>query len=274
MKRRVSRALAGALLLAWASLARGGENTPAFRIQLDTIHRGYDGQTCWVHPRAGAIPGATPSVVLTMQKLLVTGSDLFLALNEMRTDDLGKSWTGPLEHSATLGRREEAGGVIVATCDFTPKWHARPQAAGHRPYRALSRRPGDRRAQPRDLLFRLRSRGAHVDSVDNAGDAGCGEIFKAPVRARCNASILPDGDILLRIYFKAKSRSQYRSTVVRCGFDGAKLSYRENGSEMTVPIERGLYEPSSHALPRPLFTHDAQRPRRVRRRKRRRPALR
>jgi hypothetical protein len=33
-------------------------------------------------------------VVLTMQKLLLTGSDVFFALNEMRTDDLGKTWRG------------------------------------------------------------------------------------------------------------------------------------------------------------------------------------
>jgi hypothetical protein len=69
---------------------------PAYRIQLDVVSRGYDGKTCWVHPRAGTIPGENPSVVLTMQKLLLTGSDVFFALNEMRTDDLGKTWSGPL----------------------------------------------------------------------------------------------------------------------------------------------------------------------------------
>src|SRR5262245_58912246 len=63
-----------------------------FRVQLDVLSKGYDGKTCWVHPRAGAIPGATPAVVLTMQKLLLTGSDVFYPLNEMRTDDLGKKW--------------------------------------------------------------------------------------------------------------------------------------------------------------------------------------
>src|SRR5688572_31525436 len=59
-----------------------------------------------------------------MQRLLLTGSDVFFALNEMRTDDLGKTWSGPREHAETLGRRKEPDGVVVATCDFTPKWHA------------------------------------------------------------------------------------------------------------------------------------------------------
>src|SRR5262249_3618809 len=106
--------IAGIIFLALYLQAE--DPTPAFRIQLDTISPGYDGTTCWVHPRAGTILGERPIVVLTMQKLLLTGSDVFFALNEMRTDDLGKTWSGPKEHTDTLGRRMEAGGVIVATC--------------------------------------------------------------------------------------------------------------------------------------------------------------
>jgi hypothetical protein len=78
-----------------------------FEVKLTTVSEGYDGKTCWVHPRAGAIPGKTPSVVLTMQKLLLTGSDIFYALNDVRTDDLGTSWSPIKEHADTLGRRNE-----------------------------------------------------------------------------------------------------------------------------------------------------------------------
>ena len=42
-----------------------------FELKLETITKGYDGTMCWVHPRAGAIPGNPPQVVLTMQKLLL-----------------------------------------------------------------------------------------------------------------------------------------------------------------------------------------------------------
>src|SRR3954464_7582469 len=93
-----------------------------YRIQLDTLSEGFDGKTCWVHPRAGAIPGPIPNVVLTMQKLRLTGSDVFYALNDLRSDDLGKSWRGPTEYKDALGRRPEAGGGEVGICDFTPKW--------------------------------------------------------------------------------------------------------------------------------------------------------
>ena len=70
-----------------------------FEVKLTTLSPGYDGKTCWVHPRAGAIPGRTPSVVLTMQKLLLTGSDVFYALNDTRSDDLGTTWSPITEHA-------------------------------------------------------------------------------------------------------------------------------------------------------------------------------
>ena len=45
--------------------------------KLDTITSGFDGKYCWVQARAGAIPGDPPVVVMTMQRLLLTGSDVF-----------------------------------------------------------------------------------------------------------------------------------------------------------------------------------------------------
>src|SRR5262249_24453660 len=79
----------------------------AYRVQLDTLSRGYDGEKCWVHPRAGVVPGSTPAVVLTMQKLLLSGSDVFDELNDLRSDDLGKTWSAVRAHPETLGRRDE-----------------------------------------------------------------------------------------------------------------------------------------------------------------------
>ena len=61
---------------------------------------------------------------------------------------------------------------------------------------------------------------------------------------------LPDGDILLPIYFALPGTGEgvfhvrHASTVMRCRFDGETLSYIEHGDEFTVEIERGLGEPS------------------------------
>src|SRR4030095_1486982 len=85
---------------------------PPSHIQLDTITKGlegkpYDGKKCYTQARAGIVPrpGADPRVVVTMSPLLLTGSDVYYELHEMRSDDLGKTWTGPIKHLDTLGRR-------------------------------------------------------------------------------------------------------------------------------------------------------------------------
>jgi len=56
---------------------------------------------------------------------------------------------------------------------------------------------------------------------------------------------LPDGDILLPVRYQRHPESyNYTSVVVRCGFDGETLTYKKHGSELNIPQDRGLYEPS------------------------------
>jgi len=56
---------------------------------------------------------------------------------------------------------------------------------------------------------------------------------------------LPSGEILLPIRYRKDPASRaYTTIVARCSFDGETLTYREHGSEHTIPRERGLYEPS------------------------------
>jgi hypothetical protein len=190
-----------------------------------------------VHPRAGIVPGETPAVVLTMQKLQLTGSDVFFALNEMRTDDLGKSWSEPLEHSQSLGRRTEPDGSIVATCDFWPKWHAasgKLLGIGHtvryRDEKVVTNRERKTSYAIYDPQQRTWSNWTTLDmpNAEKFYDSGAGCAQRVD---------LPTGDILLPIYFKSRDQEAYRVTVIRCRFDGSRLSVIETGSEHTVAIE-------------------------------------
>jgi hypothetical protein len=244
---KVREAIRVMLMLLLPARGMAGDSPPAglgFRIQLDTISKGYDGKTCWVHPRAGTIPRESPSVVLTMQKLLLTGSDVFYALNEMWTDDLGRNWSGPVEHAETLGRRNEPGRVVVATCDFTPKWHARSgkllgtgQTVRYLNDRVIENRDRETSYSVYDPATRTWTPWTTLDMPDRMKfqSAGAGSVQRVD---------LPDGAILLPIYFKNREQKTYRTTVLRCSFDGSKLAYREHGNEMTVDVVRGLYEPS------------------------------
>ncbi len=219
------------------------EESP-FRVQLNTVSHGYDGQMCWVHPRAGAVPGSTPSVVLTMQKLLLTGSDVFYALNETRTDDLGRTWSPPVEHQETLGRRTEPDATIVAACDFWPKWHAatgKLLGIGHtvryRDNKVVERRPRETCYSVYDDRGRRWSPWTTLAMPDDArfANAGAGCVQRVD---------LDNGDILLPIYFKGLEDKFSRVTVLRCAFDGVNLRFIEQGNELSVDADRGVAEPS------------------------------
>jgi hypothetical protein len=64
-------------------------------------------------------------------------------------------------------------------------------------------------------------------------------------RAGCTQRVdLPNGEILLPIYFRAAGRKRHSATVCRCRFDGETLTCVEQGDELSLDIERGFSEPS------------------------------
>ena len=214
-----------------------------FTVQLDTVTHGYDAKMCWVHPRAGAMPGNPPSVVLTMQKLLLTGSDVFYALNDVRTDDL-KTWSAITEHTDTLGRRDEPDGVVVGACDFWPKWHAKSGkllGIGHTVrYKnnvVMPVRTRETSYAIYDPTKRTWSPWTTLKMPDDPrfANAGAGCVQRVD---------LENGEILLPIYFGALGEKDHRVTVVRCSFDGSTLKYIEHGTELAIAGGRGFGEPS------------------------------
>lgn len=237
--------LISSLLLTAGSALLAAE--PAlFDIKLDTISSGFDKKSCWVHPRAGIVPGSPPSVVLTMQKAMLVGSDIFHALNEMRTDDLGKTWSGPVEHAETLGRRSEPNGIIVAASDFWPKWHAKSGTLlgiGHT-VRYQNNKVMPAAIRPRETVYSI------YDPAKRTWTAWTPLAMPDEPRffnsgAGCVQRLdLPDGDILLPTYFMAKGAKFGRVAVMRCGFDGLKMTVKEIGNELAEDTDRGVGEPS------------------------------
>lgn len=214
----------------------------SYKIDLQTIRSGYDGLSCWVHARAGAIPGAgidgKPAVVMTMHKLLLAGNDVYSKVSDMRTDDLGKTWSLPVVHK-TLARRKKPGGIEYVGHDYTPKWHA---ASGK--------------------LLMTGKTAHYTNNAQSARGFGCNSIcsvydadektwstwsnLQMPNKnvllnnnAGCTQRVdLPNGTILLPIAFGVGV------TVVRCSFDGEELRYLEHGSEHEIELGRGFAEPS------------------------------
>ncbi len=229
-----------------------------YEIRLDVISEGYDRETEWFQPRIGIIPprdGGDPLAVLTMTRARLWGSDIFTAIQQFRSEDLGASWQGPVVHE-TLDRRVLADGSEVCPCDLTPAWHAasgRLLMTGH----TAAYHGGERgglivdNSHPRDIVYsasdpegRRWTEWRTLEPPDRDRffwtSAGCAQRVD-----------LPDGDILLPVSLMARDavgenfwEACFATTVLRCGFDGETLTCLEQGNEMSVPEPRGLYEPS------------------------------
>ena len=144
--------------------------------------------------------------------------------------------------SVTPGLLRE--GDETTVCDFTPQWHAASQrllGTGHtvwyRDNRVMHVRP---RAIAYAVYDPAENRWAawktvKLPDVPRFRNAGSGSVQRVD---------LPGGDVLLPIYFKKTEARQYSVTVCRCRFDGETLAYVEHGDELTIPVKRGLYEPS------------------------------
>lgn len=226
------------------------EESP-FKIDLTTATEGFDKKMCWVHARAGAIPGAgedgQPLVVMTLQKLQLSGSDIFYAINEMRSGDKGNTWTKPFEHESFARvpfAFEEKKDLEITVCDFWPCWHEKTGKLLGTGHTVVYENNRVMHKRPRSTPYSVYDPDTHTWSpwkmielpaeakFGNAG-AGCVQRFD-----------LPNGDILLPIYFAEIGAGRYSTTVLRCSFDGNEMRYLSHSNEMSVPIKRGLCEPS------------------------------
>ncbi len=226
-----------------------------YTVKLTTVTSGWDGKKCWVHSRAGAIPAHapgnpsnTPIVVMTTQKLRITGSDIFDGLHDFRTDNLGSKWSGPAPHAA-LDRRPMGEGIEAAPCDFTPQWHARTGKLLGTGKTFWYKNDEHFRGPPSDAVYSVYDPGKRTWSAWARVD-----LPELPQFKNCSAGCaqrydLPDGDVLLPVYFRPTPTDvRARVTVVRCKFDGQVLKYAGHGNEIEIPDNeerhRGFSEPS------------------------------
>ena len=225
--------------------------TMDYSIDLIPVSRGFDGRTFWAQARVGAIPGRggqPPTVIVTAQPTLRSGSDVFFALSEWRTTDLGRTWDGLIEHADTLGRRQEPDGATVAICDMTPGWHTPTETlltTGHTVRYRDDREPIT--ARRRETAYAIYEQDSRTWTPWATLEMPVRPEFASAGAGSTQRLDLDDGTILLPVYFKAVSddwHACHSATVVRCAFGGRQLTYLEHRTELTVPQPRGLCEPS------------------------------
>ena len=224
-----------------------------FNITLQTVRRGFDGQSCWVNPWAGVWPNAQ-SAVLTAQRLDLSGSDVFFGACAAHSNDGGATWSD-LQPIPSMGRRAETNGLQSCVNDVKPHWHAASQrmlGIGVRVYYEPDS------AKPAHV-----NGGPDPETIYTTCDPDTGEWTepRAPVWPRSMrdhyqsiiaGSVqrldLPDGRILLPVSCRPADTPQRDTLVVECRFDGDQLVAERASNALQMPAARGLYEPSLTAV--------------------------
>ena len=96
-----------------------------------TVVEGYDRKTGWFQPRIAWLE--PNSALLTMSRNQLWGSDIFMAIHTMHSDDGGATWSTP-QPQARMDRHTYSDGYEVCPCDMTPALHAasgKVLATGH-----------------------------------------------------------------------------------------------------------------------------------------------
>jgi hypothetical protein len=220
-------------------------------IQCDVkkVQSGYDRKTCWVHARAGIIPNLN-RIVLTTQKLRLTGSDIFYGINSIISNDLGENWSEPMPEDAFKARPDKEGGCFFVS-DFSPQWHEKSGkllGTGHTPHYINDElSPYNYKRSPAYSVFDPNSDTWQDWSFLNLPDHVLFNFSGAGSSQRLD---LPDGDILLPMYCRDISKEVdtfsniLHSVIARCSFDGESLVYLSHGNFLFVEVPRGLGEPS------------------------------
>ena len=221
------------------------------RIELQRISNGFDGKQCYVHARGLMMPSGF--CLVTMQKLELSGCDVFYGIEMMKSADGGKSYSRPIR-SENLGRRYFEDGTSIVLCDATPIYH---RASGKILLTGHTARYGKDNA----LLCAPRERSTGYAVYDEeTGDFGPLRTIEMPRTpdqryfssgAGCSQILeLEGGDLLIPFYFSSyeKALDPWHSctsvAVMRCSFDGETIRIKEIGNELTVTVPRGLGEPS------------------------------
>ena len=228
--------------------------TPGLKIELQKVHGGYDRKRCWVHCRAGIIPskaGKPFSAVMTMHELLLSRSDVYFPIHDMRSDNGGKTWTKHPGTQPGFARRDAGDGIEEGISDFWPTWHAASGVllgTGH-----TVRYKGDHlqdHPRPRDTVYSTydpkTGRWAAFQALQTPDE----EFFFMDGAGSTQRVDLPNGELLLPTYSQVRKTASGRfnstsiASVMRCSFDGTTLKYIERGNELFLPNARGFSEPS------------------------------
>jgi hypothetical protein len=224
----------------------------SFRIENSTVLTSQ-GEYHWSQSRAALIPGNPARVIVTTQESEKRGSHGYRDIYMTETTDGAKTWSKPQRIDSLVRLRAPEGHELVMG-DLCPQWHEATRTVlvtgktfgfkkEAKPDEAKDDRSFERVSYAVYSPASNQWSGLSIMAMpekDHAGhpiiepNAGCNQRFD-----------LPNGDVLLPVRYRHDpGKRTYTTIVACCSFDGKTLMYREHGSEFTVEVPRGLYEPS------------------------------
>lgn len=205
------------------------------KTEVKIIQSGYDKKKCLVHARCCFAPDIA---VATSQYLTVAGSDLFSGIYSSISFDGGKSWSDFVEQKGLAPIKQEE--YTIVGCDSTPIYHKKTGKIlllGHTAcYTDGEMHPNGKLRQTFYSVFDTAKKEFGKMQLIDCEYENCGNGSGQSVE-------LENGEILVPIYIRI-GKGKFGSAVMKCAFDGEKLSVIEMGNIVTCDIGRGLYEPS------------------------------
>lgn len=216
------------------------------KTELRIVRQGWDGKECFVHARAASDGGER--VLITAQKMDVSGDDCFFGLQTAFSTDGGKTFSDFRPNESFASREEN--GIRTVCCDMTPMFHRATGcfiATGHTAkYLSGSKVPVNVSERFRTVPYAVfdPEKGCfgevgHVEMPDPEKYRDCG--------SGCSQCLEEaDGSILIPVSFREMHGGvvcDAKAAVMRCTFDGERLRFAEIGNDLEVKDEvRGIGE--------------------------------
>lgn len=220
-----------------------------FRIENSTVLTS-SGAYHWSQSRPAILPG---KVIVTTQEIEKRGSHGYRDIYLTESTDGAQTWSKPVRIDA-LKRQRYEDGIERVFGDVCPQWHEKTGKLliTGKCFGFLAD-PNDNKAKDDRSLERVAyavydpkaDRWTGMKIMDMPEKDHAGRPILEP-NAGCHQRVdLPNGDVLLPVRYRADPKKRVYTTIVtRCRFDGETLTYIEHGSEHSITIPRGLYEPS------------------------------
>jgi|UniRef100_UPI0037848CE8 hypothetical protein len=217
-----------------------------FTVKLETVMKHDDGQFLWFHPRAAAMPGG---VMMTIQRHLKV-SDYYSGLHFMTRQGVDGAWTGPLL-TPELDWQKQPDGVTLSVADVTPGWHEKTGkliAIGARVRYSPQGKQLEDVKRAHQTVYAVYDPKTSKWTPWRILELPAEEEFNFARNACAQWLVKPDGTLLVPLYIGKSAKDRFSTTVAECRFDGDKLTFVRNGSELRLDVARGLYEPSLAAF--------------------------